>query len=80
MLHPFAEDTSDLTIAQLTDKIADLSQKYFRTNNPQVQQQIQTFIEYYKQEIAVKTEKERLEQQQNQQNGNLDLDNLIKVN
>lgn len=79
MLHPFAEDTSDLTIAQLTDKISDLSQKYFRTNNPQVQQQIQTFIEYYKQEIAVKAEKERLEQQ-NQQNGNLDLDNLIKVN
>tara|TARA_B100000900_G_C20599102_1_gene724747 strand:- start:1640 stop:1879 length:240 start_codon:yes stop_codon:yes gene_type:complete len=78
MLHPFAEDTKDLTISELTDKISDLSQKYFRTSNPQVQNQIQTFIDYYKQEIAIKTEQERKEQQ-NQQNGNLDLDNLIKV-
>ena len=34
MLHPFAEDTKDLTISELTDKISDLSQKYFRTSNP----------------------------------------------
>ena len=80
MFHPFSEDTSNMTVSQLQEKLTDLSGKYFKTQNPQVQQQIQTFIEYYKQEIAVKTEKERLEQQQNQQNGNLDLDNLIKVN
>jgi hypothetical protein len=76
MLHPFSEDTKDLTVSELQEKLSDLSKKYFQTNNPQVKEQIGTFIEFYKQEILIKEQKLR---QEEQKNGDLDLDNLIKV-
>jgi len=79
MHHPFQEDTSEMTVAQLYDKVAELTRKYFSTTNPQLQEQISTFIEYYKQEALVKEAKVRLEQQENQQNGDLDLDKLINI-
>tara|TARA_B100000674_G_C37090516_1_gene580025 strand:+ start:30 stop:260 length:231 start_codon:yes stop_codon:yes gene_type:complete len=75
MIHPFSEDTADMTVSDIHEKIADLSKKYFQTQNPQVREQIQTFIEFYKQEVRIKEEK----QKQEEQNGDLDLDNLIKV-
>lgn len=79
MFHPFSEDTSALTVAQLHDKISELTHKYFSTSNPQVQEQISTFINFYRQEALVKEAKEKLEQEKNQQNGDLGLDKLIKV-
>ena len=79
MLHPFQEDTSEMTVAQLYDKVADLTMKYFQANNPQVKEQISTFIEYYKQEALIKEAKEKLEREKNQQNGDLDLDKLINI-
>ena len=78
MLHPFSEDTSKLSVSEIHNKIAELTQKYFRTSNPQLQEQIHTFIEFYKQEALIKEAKEKLEQE-NQENNNLDLDKLIKV-
>tara|TARA_A100001011_G_C14277639_1_gene830043 strand:- start:1950 stop:2180 length:231 start_codon:yes stop_codon:yes gene_type:complete len=75
MIHPFSEDTADMTVSDMHEKLADLSKKYFQTQNPQVREQIQTFIEFYKQEVRIKEEK----QKQEEQNGDLDLDNLIKV-
>lgn len=77
--HPFFEDTTELTVSQLYDKVAELTQKYFQTQNPQARDQISTFIEYYKQEALAKEAKIRLEEAENQQNGDLDLDNLINV-
>ena len=79
MLHPFQEDTSEMTVAQLYDKVADLTKKYFQANNPQVKEQISTFIEYYKQQELIKEAKEKLEREKNQQNGDLDLDKLINI-
>ena len=76
MLHPFSEDTKDLTVSELQEKLSDLSKKYFQTHNPQVKEQIGTFIEFYKQEILIKEQKLR---QEEQKNGDLGLDNLIKV-
>ena len=76
MLHPFSEDTKDLTVSELQEKLSDLSKKYFQTHNPQVKEQIGPFIEFYKQEILIKEQKLR---QEEQKNGDLDLDNLIKV-
>ena len=76
MLHPFSEDTKDLTVSELQEKLSDLSKKYFQSHNPQVKEQIGTFIEFYKQEILIKEQKLR---QEEQKNGDLDLDNLIKV-
>ena len=79
MFHPFQEDTSEMTDTQIYDKVAELTKKYFQSNNPQVKEQIGTFIEYYKQEALVKEAKEKLEQEKNQQNGDLDLDKLINI-
>ena len=79
MLHPFQEDTSEMTVAQLYDKVADLTKKYFQANNPQVKEQISTFIEYYKQEALIKEAKEKLEREKTQQNGDLDLDKLVNI-
>ena len=79
MIPPFAEDTSDMTVSQLYDKVSELTRKYFATNNPQLQEQISTFIEYYKQEATIKEAKNRLQDKENQQNGDLDLDKLINI-
>ena len=65
MLHPFSEDTKDLTVSELQEKLSDLSKKYFQTHNPQVKEQIGTFIEFYKQEILIKEQKLRQEEQKN---------------
>ena len=76
MLHPFSEDTSDLSVSQIHEKISELTKKYFQVQNPEVKNQISTFIEYYKQEARIKEEKNR---QETNQNGDLDLDNLINI-
>ena len=75
MIHPFSEDTANMSVSDIHEKLAELSKKYFQTQNPQVREQLQTFIEFYKQEARIKEEKEK----QQEQNGDLDLDNLIKV-
>lgn len=75
---PFGENTEDMTVSQLYDKVAELTQKYFQTQNPQLRDQISTFIDYYKQEVIIKEAKIRTEQE-NQQNGDLDLDSLINI-
>jgi|TARA_B110000305_G_scaffold234233_1_gene291933 hypothetical protein len=79
MHHPFAENTSELSVQQLYDKVAELSNKYFATQNPQVRDQISTFIEYYKQEAVMKEAKIRIQEENNRQNGDLDLDKLINI-
>ena len=76
MLHPFSEDTSKLSINQLYEKINDLTKKYFKSNNTEVKTQIQTFIDYYKQEIRVK---EAAERKKAEENGEIDLDKLINI-
>ena len=72
----FFEDTSDLSVSQIHEKISELTKKYFQAQNPEVKHQISTFIEYYKQEARIKEEKNR---QETNQNGDLDLDNLINI-
>ena len=79
MLHPFQEDTSRMTVAEIYDIVAELTKKYFSTNNPQVKEQISTFLEYYKQEALIKEAKEKLDQEKNRKDGDLDLDKLINI-
>jgi hypothetical protein len=77
MIHPHAGDPSQLTIPQLEEKIMELSRKYFMSQNPQVQEQISTFLEIYRSELQMKIAQEQLRQQE--QNGDNGLDDLIKV-
>ena len=51
-LNPFVDDLSDLSTNELSDKINDLSNKYFMTSNPQVQDQIRAVLEMYRVEAA----------------------------
>ena len=43
-------------MTEIHEKILELK-KYFPSSNPSPKQQIQTFIEYYKQEARIKEEK-----------------------
>jgi hypothetical protein len=77
MIHPHAGDPSKLTIPQLEEKIMELSRKYFMSHNPQLQEQISTFLEIYRSELQMKIAQEQLRQKE--QNGDNGLDDLIKV-
>jgi hypothetical protein len=75
MFHPFQPELEDLTIPQVEEKILDLTKKYHSTANPQVKDQIATFLEIYRTELQVKLAKQKLDQD----NDNKDLDNLINI-
>lgn len=77
MIHPLAEDFSQLKDPEIESRIQDLTKKYFQAQNPTVKQQIALFLDLYKTEINVRRMK-ALDQQY--QKRDKDLDNLIKVN
>ena len=75
-MNPFVDGASDLSEAQLIDKIEDLSRKYFMTSNPQVREQMASILDKYKLEF----EERKVRTQQRQDDDNKDLDNLININ
>ena len=75
MIHPFSEDTKALSEQELNDKIKDLSSKYFaaqRLGNNNLLTQIQTFITIYRQELQMRSLKNKVSDDK-------DLDSLINV-
>lgn len=76
MIHPLAEDFSELKDLEVETKLQDLSKKYWQTNNPAVRQQISIFIELYKMELS--SRRAKLVEQQYQKRDK-DLDKLINV-
>jgi len=77
MFNPLVDDFSVLTDSEVEDKISELGRKYFQSRNPQVQEQIATILEMYKQEA--RSRREIAAQRQSEQNGENGLDNLINV-
>lgn len=75
-MHPLVTNTATLSDNELEQKIIDLSRKYWQVNNPQVQAQISMIIEEYKLEQQTRRVRQK---QSEQENGNSDLDSLIKV-
>ena len=73
--NPLVDSLSDLSTSELTDKINELSRKYFMTKNPEVQYQIQAVLEMYNSEAATRQAKDM----ENDQNGETILDNLINI-
>lgn len=78
MFNPLLEDLTQLTLAELDEKIGSLSRKYWMTTNTSVQQQIAITLDQLKQEARIK------QAQQNTANNNgekddKDLDNLINI-
>jgi hypothetical protein len=78
-LNPFVDDLSGLSTNELSDKINDLSNKYFMTSNPQVQDQIRAVLEMYRIEAASRQASESINQTVDKENGDKSLDNLINI-
>lgn len=74
-MHPLLFNIDQLSDNELEEKIISLHKKYWQTNNPQIQHQISLAIESYKLEQQTRL----IRQKNEQQNGDNDLDNLIKV-
>ena len=77
-MHPLFENTESLETTDIENKLTQLNRKYWQTSNPQLQQQIVMLIDGYKLELESRRAKEKLAQQ-SQENGDNNLDNLIKV-
>tara|TARA_Y200000002_G_C22680405_1_gene663812 strand:+ start:3241 stop:3492 length:252 start_codon:yes stop_codon:yes gene_type:complete len=77
-LNPFVDNLSDISTGDLSDKINDLSKKYFMTKNPEVQNQIRAVLEMYRAEAVSRQAKESLDQNKSE-NGENSLDNLINI-
>ena len=78
MLNPLIDSLAHFTLNELEAKIHDLQRKYFMTSNQQVQLQMSTILEIYKEELYTRRaiENQRLKEQDN---GGSGLDKLIKV-
>jgi len=77
MIHPLAEDFSQLKDIEIENKLQELSRKYWQANNPSVKQQISIFIDLYRTELNVRRSKQL---EQVYQKREKDLDSLVKVN
>jgi hypothetical protein len=72
--NPLVDSFDGLSDAQLETTIRDLSRKYFQTRNPQVQIQIASILDMYKEEFRA-----RLAKKNSNISSNPDLDNLINI-
>ena len=77
MFNPLVDSFADLSDAEVENKSIELQRKYFRTNNPQVQEQISAILDMYQEENRARRAKSYL--QKNEQNGESGLDSLINV-
>lgn len=77
MFNPLVDSFSVLTDSEIEDKISELGRKYFQSRNPQVQSQIATILEMYKEEARARRASALLKQ--SEQNGENGLDNLINI-
>ena len=76
-MHPLLNNLSDLSDNEVEEKIIDLTRKYWKTNNPEVQNQISITIDTFRIEQEERRTKQKV--QQNELSDDNSLDNLIKV-
>jgi hypothetical protein len=76
MFNHLVDDFTDLTDVEIDQKIVELGRKYWMTRNPEVQAQIHTVLEMFKEESRVRQAQAL---KRSQENGDSDLDNLINV-
>ena len=77
MFNPLATDFYDLSDKMLEEKHAELSRKYWMTQNPQVQMQMAVIIDQMREEIKSRHAREKV--QQNNDQDKKGLDNLINI-
>mgnify|MGYP001563668243 FL=1 len=76
MFNPLIDNINDLNDMQVEEKVAELSRKYWQTRNPEVQMQIGTALNQYKEELFIRKQKEM---NKPKDDGDNSLDKLIKV-
>jgi len=76
MFNPLVDNINDLNDLEVEQKVAELSKKYWQTRNPEVQIQIGTILNQFKEELFIRKQKEMVKSIDNDDNS---LDKLIKV-
>jgi hypothetical protein len=76
-MHPLVNNLASFKDAELEFKIGELGKKYFMTNNFELQNQIASVLDTYKEELA---ERRRNEWQKMLENREKGLDKLININ
>ena len=74
MFNPFVNDLSELTDAELQNKISDVSKKYWQTSNEALRQQIAVVLQ------MMQDEQQRRALTQKKDLDDPDLDSLININ
>ena len=77
MFNPLVDDFSALTDTEVEEKVVELGRKYWMSRNPDLQAQIATILEMYKEEARARRARAY---QQSQDNDDSGLDNLININ
>lgn len=75
-MHPLLSDLGTLKDQEISNRISDLTKKYFMTRNVDVQRQMAQIIDDLRYELS---ERNRKQWEQQAQNGDKDLDKLINV-
>jgi len=75
--NPLVDSFDDLSDSEVDQKIVDLQKKYFMSQNLQVQSQIASILDMYREEARARQQKAYAKM--NQSNDDADLDNLINV-
>lgn len=76
-MHPLLTDLSTLKDQEISNRISDLTKKYFMTRNADVQRQMAQVIDDLRYELS---ERNRKQWELQAQNGDKSLDKLINVN
>jgi len=79
MFNPLVDNFNELSDNEIELKISELSRKYFISKNPQVQQQISVMLDMFKEEMHLRRALQKQKQLEQLENGENDLDNLIKI-
>ena len=77
MFNPLVDSFAQLSDAEVENKMLELQRKYYMTHNPQVQDQIATILDMYREEARARRAKQY--QQISDQNGESGLDSLINI-
>lgn len=75
MFNPLVDSFDKLTDTEVDNKVGELTRKYYLSRNPQVQMQIATILDMYREEARAR----RARAMSQQKDDNNDLDSLINV-
>lgn len=76
MFNPLTDKISDLSDAEIEEKVLELSKKYMIARNPDLQTQVGVILEMYREEAKARRAKATMPKDDNDENS---LDKLINI-